>query len=483
MGKGKFLLILALSIVWMAVSPTSALAAYSSHQNDQDVNNFLTAYPFARSTKLDDCSLCHPGGDITQGNPPKTTSYGSCDYCHIKCNLQASCADVPLNEYGNAYGKAGRSEQALRNIAGADSDGDKYANSEEINALTFPGDPKDHPGLIPATAVVLNQERILKMPDHSEFLFFNASKSADWYARYRGVKIKDLLKYAGISRQATQITVFAPDGFSKTFPIDAPDPQSSSNIQYDVMGPYPYGYYYGGLDFVEYEYDPGYPHDNGYRIPDKLYMLLAYLRDGDPLTKGKLVPDPANPTRLVLEGEGPYRLIPPQKIAGSPDRPSANSDPTDPTWNYDSTKDHNAGSSVRSVTAIRVEPLPAGTTDFRWIEGGWNLVDRAKLVIYGAIDPRTYPVEGKVLDISGHPIADVKITFGLLSLGQVGEATSRRHSGKFHIDLPAGEYTVIPSKGGCTFTPGSLAISLSDPDYHSEHHWDPYEISLTGSCQ
>ena len=78
------------------------------------------------------------------------------------------------------------------------------------------------------------------------------------------------------------------------------------------MGPYPYGTYYGGLDFVDYGIIPGCI-DNGDRIPDKLYMLLAYMRDGDPLTPGKI-----NPTTLKLDGEGPYRLIPPQKIAGSP---------------------------------------------------------------------------------------------------------------------------------------------------------------------
>jgi hypothetical protein len=500
MRKATFFWMMVLGF-WVVVTAASpSLAAYSSHQNDQDINNFLAVYPFARSTKLDDCSLCHPGGKITQGT--KTTSYGSCDYCHIKCNLQTSCTDVPLNGYGQAYKNADtgrRSEKALRDIAGVDSDGDNYANSEEINALTFPGDASDHPGLTPASAVVLNQERILKLPDHSEFLFLNASKSSDWYARYRGVKIQDLLKYVGISRQATQITVFAPDGFSKTFLIDALDPQSPNinGYQYDVMGPYPFGHYYGGLDFVEYSFAP-LNLINGNQIPDKLYMLLAYLRDGDPLTKGKLVRDPQNAGRLVLDGEGPYRLIPPQKLAGGPDRPSANPDPTDPTWNYDSTKDHNAGSSVRSVTAIRVEPLPAGTTDFKWIEGGWNLVDQAKLVIYGAIDPRTYPVEGRVLDSKGKPIADVKLTFGLLSLGKVGEATTSSaekqskkmfESGKFQIDLPAGEYTVVPSKEGCTFTPASLSISLPDAecDLDRDHsgHWDrhpEYEINITASC-
>ena len=204
-------------------------------------------------------------------------------------------------------------------------------------------------------------------------------------------------------------------------------------------------------------------------------MLLGYLRDGDPLTKGKLVPDPANPARLVLDGEGPYRLINPQKIAGRPDRPSTG-DPVGDGLDYDSNKDHNAGSSIRSVAAIRVEPLPAGTTDFKWTDGGWNLVDQSKLVIYGAIDPRTYPVEGKVLDSKGKPVTDVKLTFGLLSLGQAGEAMTQRF-GKFRADLPAGEYTVVPSKEGCTFTPESSSISISgnecylerDPWYHWAH--------------
>ena len=113
----------------------------------------------------------------------------------------------------------------------------------------------------------------------------NASKSTDDYVRYRGVKISDLLRNVRVSADATQITVYAPDGFSKTFPINTEDPQTDpSKIQYDVMGPYPQGYYYGNLDFVNYTYDPGYPYD-GYKIPDRLYMLLGFLRDGDPLPK------------------------------------------------------------------------------------------------------------------------------------------------------------------------------------------------------
>jgi hypothetical protein len=256
------------------------------------------------------------------------------------------------------------------------------------------------------------------------------------------------------------------------------------------VGPYPYGTYYGGLDFVDYGIIPRCL-DNGDRIPDKLYMLLAYMRDGDPLTPGKI-----NPSTLSLDGEGPYRLIPPQKIAGSPDRSCRDA----PTGDMDCdtiNKEHNAGFSARTVAAIRVDPLPDGTTDFNWYEGGWNLVDKAKLLIYGAINPRTYPVVGKVSDKDGNPISDVKISFTLLSLGQIGEATSGG-SGRFYTDLPAGEYTVIPSKVDCAFTPTSLSISLPDPEceldrdhWDTRDHWDRWdhcnrhpdnEINIIGSC-
>jgi len=472
-------------VLWclaMVATASPSLAAYSSHQNDQDVNNFLTVYPFARVTKLDDCALCHKGGIISG------RAYNSCDYCHQTYGLQPPHGDIlsTLNPYGLAYNHAGKSQQALLDIGGEDSDGDGYPNTAEINALAFPGDNTDYPGLIPAPAIVLNQERILQLPNYSQFLLHNASKDTDWYARYCGVKIKDLLKYAGIRPEATKITVFAPDGFSKSFPMDAPDPQTDpSKVQYDVMGSYPRGKYYQGLDFVKYSFFPRYlVRDN--EIPDTLYMLLAYLRDGDPLTKGKLVRDPNNSARLVLEGEGPYRVIPPQKIAGSPDRPST-ATPVGDGWDYSSTKDHNAGSSVRSVAAIRVDPLPQGTTDFKWTEGGWNLVDQAKLVIYGAIDPRTYRIEGTVLDSSGHPISDVKITLGLLSLGQVGEAFTSGRLGKFQIDLPAGEYTLVPSKEGCTFTPASLSISVAERGPDRDHGlWysanSPPDYNFTVSC-
>jgi hypothetical protein len=192
-------------------------------------------------------------------------------------------------------------------------------------------------------------------------------------------------------------------------------------------------------------------------------MLLAYLRDGDLLTPGKI-----NPSTLKLDGEGPYRLIPPQKIAGNPDRPSTGT-PVDPDdgFNYGATNDHNAGFSARTVAAIRVEPLPSGTTDFNWYEGGWNLVDKAKLVIYGAISPKTYWVWGKVANDHGSPVSDVQISFGLISLGQVGGDVSSS-KGIFKKDLPEGEYIAIPSKPGYAFEPESIKFRLSPMGYKME---------------
>jgi hypothetical protein len=461
MKKMLFLWVMILAVLSAFGLASYVLAAYSAHQNDQDINNFLAVYPFAKSTKLDDCALCHKGGTIGKN------TYNSCDYCHHLLQDNGT-ADKTLNPYGVDYLYAGghhtdhqADQAAIKAIESVNSDGDGYTNIMEIQALTFPGDPNDYPGLISAPVIGLNLERILRLPDYSEFLLLNAMKDTDWYARYRGVKIMDLLRYAGVPKDATGITVFAPDGFSKYFPMDVADPQTDPlKIQYDVMGPYPYGYYYPGLDFVNYAFIPWYL-CHGNQIPDKLFMLLAYLRDGDPLTPGKI-----NPTTLSLDGEGPYRLIPPQKIAGAPDR-SSRSSPVGDGWDYDPNKDHNAGSSVRAVAAIKVWPLPDGTTDFNWNEGGWNLVDHAKLVIYGAINPRTYWVWGKVADSDGKPVGDVQISFVLISLGQVGADASNSY-GTFWKDLPEGEYVAIPSKPGCAFEPESIKFQLSPIGYRME---------------
>jgi hypothetical protein len=91
-------------------------------------------------------------------------------------------------------------------------------------------------------------------------------------------------------------------------------------------------------------------------------------------------------------------------------------------------------------------------------------VDKVKVVIYGAINPRTYWVWGKVTDGNGNPVDDVQISFGLISLSQVGEATSE-HWGRFWKELPVGEYVAVPTKEGYVFEPESITFQLTERGY------------------
>ncbi len=48
MKRGRFLWFTVLGLLWAVVMATPALAAYSAHQNDQDIKNFLAVYPSAK---------------------------------------------------------------------------------------------------------------------------------------------------------------------------------------------------------------------------------------------------------------------------------------------------------------------------------------------------------------------------------------------------------------------------------------------------
>jgi hypothetical protein len=136
--------------------------------------------------------------------------------------------------------------------------------------------------------------------------------------------------------------------------------------------------------------------------PDGLKMLLAIKRDGQYLAPGVL--NLSN----KLDGEGPFRVVPPQKNPGPPDQRSTAANATDPNvwvWPYVAAADHNAGFSSRTVTMIRVEPLPPGTTDINTLEAGWPYVDENKIIIYGAINP--YPV-GKAISELNSLVSAIK---------------------------------------------------------------------------
>ena len=103
---------------------------------------------------------------------------------------------------------------------------------------------------------------------------------------------------------------------------------------------------------------------------------------------GRFVPDPRernlDPISGRMNGEGPYRLVVPQSVPGAPDRgskysPSGYEDGHD----YDDSKDHNAGLCVRGIVAVRVNPIPDGYEEFDWKNGGWALIERGEIIVYG----------------------------------------------------------------------------------------------------
>ena len=372
-------------LAMVGLSSSLAFSAYQ-HQGEGDSPKFLSVYPSKAGTKLDSCALCHSGGAYTSGG--KVTTLGSCQWCHYKYGYDKS-GDISttLNPYGKDYRDNGRSTAAFGAIENRDSDGDGYSNKDEIAAVRYPGDATDDPSKITAPFRVYTKAQLQTLAQHTQFLLMNTTKSGDYYAQYSGVPIQDLLARAGMLPSATGIKVYSPDGFSTTHPLTL-DPNPSL---YHVNGTYPgTTYYYNTQADVKLNPTSGWcdysapsctGRQNGDAInnPNGLKLLLAFQRDGTDLTPGVL--NASN----TLDGEGPFRVVPPQKTPGPPDQASTASNQA-VIWPYNKNADHNAGFSTRSTTIIRVEPLPAGTTDINTLEAGWNYIDQEKIVIYGALN-------------------------------------------------------------------------------------------------
>ena len=210
--------------------------AYVGHENDQDVRNFVQAYPKAAGTRLDDCLICHRSG---VANTDTAREFSPCNYCHLipfpnaryKTGLPEDYRGT-LNPYGLAYAKAGRSVDALKTIAAADSDGDGASNAAEIAELRHPGDPASRPGQPLAPSVTLGWEKIRSLPSTAQFMLMNTTKEpTDDYVNYRGVPVRDLLAAAGVDLAgAAGITAFAPDGYAIDYSMD------------EILKPFPKGY-------------------------------------------------------------------------------------------------------------------------------------------------------------------------------------------------------------------------------------------------
>jgi hypothetical protein len=359
--------------------------AYVGHENDRDIQNFIGQYPKAAGTRLDDCQTCHRSG-IPGTDPAR--EFSPCGYCHLlqypnaryKTGVPKSYDDT-LNSYGRTYKQRGRTSQALSAIADLDSDGDEYSNSEEIAALRYPGDTASKPRQPLAPAITLNWNDIRKLPRQQQFMLMNATtEPLDDYVGYAGVRVRDLLEAAGIDLNgAAGITVFAPDGYSIDYSIA------------DISEPFPKGYFYsapGGIKekgkaLVNYPDTIPSGIADGKELPDTPWLLLAYERDGKSLDISHYEKGTGR-----LAGEGPYRLVKPQRDLmgdssrpGRPDR-SIRAKTFGDGWDFDKEIDHNAGSCVRGACVIRINPMPAGFEEYDW-KNGWPSVEGKQIVIFG----------------------------------------------------------------------------------------------------
>jgi hypothetical protein len=376
--------IMILAVAFAVLAAGVVLAAYQ-HEGEQDAGRWLSVYPDKAGTKLDHCSLCHTGGSYTDAG--RTTTLGSCQWCHYTYGYDGHGNIVDtLNHYGIDYFANGRNAAAVTAIENTDSDGDGYTNIAEIEANRYPGDADDDPSKVVAPYRVYTKAQLEAMAQHTQFLLMNASRQIDNYAEYSGVPMQSLLQDAGMLSSATGVSVYAPDGYSTDYSLD----QDTNPNVYHVNGTYPYSVYYydeqadTALNAVDGWCDYSAPSCQGRHAGDPitnqggLKMILAIKRDGAYLTPGVLGTD------NKLNGEGPFRVVPPQKNPNAPDQ-SSRAQNQSVVWPYNSNWDHNAGFSARSVTMIKVKPLPAGTTDFDPYEAGWNYIDDEKVVVYGSI--------------------------------------------------------------------------------------------------
>lgn len=374
-----------------AVATTSVATAAYNHAGEADAPNFLSAYPDKVGTKLDSCSLCHTGGSYTSGG--KTTIFGSCQWCHYKYGYDKS-GDITatLNPFGKDYLAQGRNKAAFKAIESKDSDGDGFTNIAEINAVRFPGDAADDPNKIVAPFRIFTKAQLQAMPQYSQFMLMNTTKSGDYYAEYSGVPMQDLLIKSGITANATKITVYAPDGFSQGHPLEDSISNTGSSYAPFINGTYPSATYCYDIEadkalnavsgWCDYSSPGNIGRKNGDPITNTngLKFLLALKADGKDLVPGVL----DNTNKLTSRSEGPFRTITPQKIIGPPDQASTAAN-QNVKWPYSANADHNAGFASKCATIIKVEPLPAGTTDINVLESGWNFIDQQKIVIYGAL--------------------------------------------------------------------------------------------------
>jgi hypothetical protein len=368
--------------------------AYKGHENEADGNHLVRAFPWIAGTRLDDCQTCHTTGTVTKTVRGELASVelNPCSFCHlipfpdrdVQAGAPAGYGET-LNPFGLAYREGGRNEEALRAADEDDSDGDGFANLVELESLRYPGDASSRPGQPTAPLHSLSRQQLEQLPRHDQFSLLNSHKQQyDTYATLSGVRVVDILKAVGADLEtAVSVTVIAPDGFAVDFPLE------------NILHAFPAGVYFAGLDPESFR-DPNQGvaripaadrmpaglRDGG-EIPGEQWIMIAFAEDGSPLRPCHL-----DPLSGKLNGSGPFRLIVPQGLLGGPGAPDRGSKVSpsgfDDGFDFDPTKDHNAGLCTRGAVAIRVNPLPEGTEEFDWKNGGFSLLENEELIVYGA---------------------------------------------------------------------------------------------------
>lgn len=378
---------------------TISSRSYSGHENDNDANNFVKKYQSKVGTRLDDCQLCHSGGTLTKNSGGTTSVDNACSWCHyipFPDTTTYTEGSHPqnyyqtLNSYGKAYMDNGRNADALETIASLDSDGDGSSNEDEIADNRFPGSDKSKPGQPIAEVRELTMTQVKALSKHSQFMLMNTTKQQyDDYVNYSGVTIESLLVAAGVDLSDTNITgitVFAPDGFKKQFYTADFTLVFPEATFYQESG-LNYGNTNTLLDCTTYPLNiHGLSHGTVISTavnPGGLRLMLAYQREGVDLSSSYY-----DSVTGRLEGEGPFRLVIPQKqtgttVPGKPDRGSNSSQKdTNDGYNYVSGYNHNAGDCNRGAVVIRIDPMPAGYEEFD-TTNGWSLITDKKIVFYG----------------------------------------------------------------------------------------------------
>jgi hypothetical protein len=454
----------------MGLSP-GAWGAYH-HMGEKDAPKFQQAYPDKVGSKLDDCSLCHKGNTYKAKSGNMVTE-SVCQYCHGAYGYDGKGdINTTLNTFGMDYRAAGRSAGAFPAIEKKDSDNDTYSNIAEINAVRYPGDKLDTPAKVQAPHIVLSLDELKSiLTPHEQFMLMNNSRGGetgfDYYVTYTGFIMQDLLAAAGMRSGATGVTVMAPDGFCYSFD------RASKGANFFIEGAYPQARYFydpvadkanGG--WVDYSAPGCTGRKNGQiiTVDNDLHLLLAYKANGAYLDTS------IQGAQNKLAGEGPFRVVPPQLKPGYPDRKAVETNPGAEPWPYDANEkftDHNAGFSARGVAAIRIDPLPAGTTEYDWrnnqTDAGWSFLRDKKIVIFGNM--RSSTIKGRVNDMS----TQAPLARALVSTDKGGYLTLTDEKGSFIlpgiVTGPAGKeisYSLMASARG--HIRKSVQVKLGDGD-------------------